>query len=188
MARRGDDDHNNVSKLLGEVDSMRSQRDIPTLREVMRLFPQGVVIVTANGEDGPRGITVSAFTSVSLMPPLVVICILNSCQAYAPIMNGRFVVNILGEDQGAISDHFAKPNLTSEQQCSRYVLEGSGSIPHIDRCLAYIECKLVDHSVQGDHTLFIGGVESTKMGRTGRPLIFWNRNYHGLESVVQPRE
>ena len=84
-----------------------------SLKDVMRTFPQGTTVVTAEGDDGPRGITVSSFTSVSLTPRLVLICILKDSSAHDAIKTGRFVVNVLAEGQGAVSDHVASPKLSN---------------------------------------------------------------------------
>lgn len=154
-----------------------------TLRDVMRTFPQGVVVVTAEGKDGPRGITVSSFTSVSLTPPLVLICIMRESQAHDPIDQGRFVVNVLSEEQGKLSDHFATPNLSSEDQFKNVGHRGL----HLDGCLGALTCRVVERISQGTHTLFIGEVESSELGEEGKPLIFCGRQYWGLGDNVHSR-
>jgi flavin reductase (DIM6/NTAB) family NADH-FMN oxidoreductase RutF len=151
----------------------------------MRTFPQGVVVVTAAGDEGPRGITVSSFTSVSLVPPTVLVCILRESRAHAAIQRGRFVVNLLAETQGGVSEHFARPNLTSEEQ-----FEGLGAVgnpPVLEGCLGYLHCRVVDSWPQGDHTIFVGEVELAKMGIEGRPLVFCSRQYWGLGTTVYQR-
>ena len=101
-----------------------------SLRDVMRTFPQGVVVVTAEGDEGPRGITVSSFTSVSLTPPLVLICVMKEARAHAAIAKGKFTINVLSDTQGALSDHFASPNLSSSEQFE------SHTYPKLADCLA----------------------------------------------------
>ena len=155
-----------------------------TLRDVMRTFPQGVTVVTAEGDDGPRGITVSSFTSVSLTPPLVLICIYKTARAHDAIRKGSFVVNVLAEDQGAVSDHFASPKLSSEEQFADY------AHPRIEGCLGYLHCKVVGESDQGDHTVFFGEVETSVLGdhgEDGKPLVFCGRQYYGLGGTVHER-
>ena len=73
-----------------------------SLKDVMRTFPQGVTVVTAEGDGGPRGVTVSSFTSVSVAPPLVLICILKESRSHDAIKKGKFVVNVLAEGQSAV--------------------------------------------------------------------------------------
>ncbi len=157
-----------------------------TLREVMRMFPQGVVVVTAMGSEGPRGITVSSFISLSLDPPRVLVSIARASKAHEAIDKGRFSVSVLAEDQGALSDHFARPNLTSEEQFRGVAVEGEP--PKLGGCLSHLECRVVDRVAASDHTLFIGEVEGAGLGREGKPLVFFARQYWGLGSTVHKRE
>jgi flavin reductase (DIM6/NTAB) family NADH-FMN oxidoreductase RutF len=151
----------------------------------MRTFPQGVVVVTASGDEGPRGITVSSFTSVSLAPPTVLVCILKDSRAHAAIAEGRFVVNVLSDHQGALSDHFARPHLSSDEQFRG--LESEGNPPVLEGCLGYLHCRVVEAWERGDHTIFVAEVESAAMGIEGRPLVFCARQYWGLGSTVFQR-
>ncbi len=155
-----------------------------SLKDVMRTFPQGVTVVTAEGDDGPRGITVSSFTSVSLTPPLVLICILKDSSAHDAIKKGRFVVNVLAEGQGAVSDHFASPKLSSDEQFDGY------GFPQLEGCLGYLHCKVVDQSSQGTHTVFFGEVDQIELGASSdraKPLVFCSREYWGLGETVHER-
>lgn len=154
-----------------------------SLRDVMRTFPQGVVVVTAEGDEGPRGITVSSFTSVCLTPPTVLICIMKESRAHDPIAKGKFVVNVLADDQGAVSDHFASPKLSSEQQFEAH------TYPKLERCLGYLHCKVVDQTTQGDHTIFFGEVELAEVGERpdDGPLVFCSRSYWRLGETVHER-
>lgn len=156
-----------------------------SLRDVMRTFPQGVVVVTADGGDGARGITVSSFLSVSLTPPLVLVSIMREARAYEAIDAGRFVVNVLGDAQGVVSDRFATPNLTSEQQFDGIARHGTPA--RIDGCLGYLECRVTERIAVADHTLFVGEVEKAELGVEGKPLVFYARQYWGLEAVVHDR-
>lgn len=157
---------------------------VPTLKDVMRTFPQGVTVVTAEGDDGPRGITVSSFTSVSVDPPLVLVCIMKEARAHDAIAKGHFVVNVLAEDQGSVSDHFASPKLSSTEQFDGY------SFPELEGCLGYLHCKVVDQSSQATHTVFFAEVETIKLGpaaQAGKPLVFCGRQYRGLGGTVHER-
>jgi flavin reductase (DIM6/NTAB) family NADH-FMN oxidoreductase RutF len=157
-----------------------------SLRDVMRTFPQGVVVVTAVGEGGARGITVSSFLSLSLSPPLVLISIAKTSQAHDAIARGPFVVNVLSEDQGKLSDHFALPSLTSDDQFGRLLT--TGSPPVLAGCLGYLHCRVVEQVPHADHTLFIGAVEKSSLGKEGRPLVFFSRQYWGLGTNVYQRD
>lgn len=166
--------------------------DGEALRAVMRVFPQGVVVVTAEPPEGEerRGVTVSSFTSISLDPPLVMICIQKQAQAHEVIEKaGAFVVSVLADDQGAVSDHFATPNLSSKEQFAEVALsERSGLAPVIEGSLGHLDCKVVQTLAQADHTLFIGQVESGKVLKEGRPLVFFSRQYWGLGEEVHQRD
>ena len=154
-----------------------------SLRDVMRTFPQGVVVVTAKGQDGPRGITVSSFASVSLNPPLVLVCIMKQARAHQAIDSGHFVVNVLAEDQGAVSEHFASPDLSSEAQFEGY------EKTRLNGCLGYLDCKVVDRIPVADHTIFVGEVQQADVGKEGKkPLLFFSRGYWGLSSNIYERD
>ena len=164
--------------------------DGEALRSVMRVFPQGVVVVTALPKGGePRGITVSSFMSVSLDPPSVVICIMKSASSYETIDSaGSFAVNILAEDQGPVSDHFATPNLSSEEQFRDMEHEErEGQPPLLSGCIGYLDCKVVEKVAHGTHSLFVGQVEGGKVTRDARPLVFYSRRYWGVGEETHQR-
>ncbi len=143
-----------------------------SLKDVMRTFPQGVTVVTAKGDDGPRGIS---FLS----------CIMKDSSAHDAIEKGRFVVNVLAEDQGGVSDHFASSKLSSDEQCNGY------GFPKLDGCLGYPHCKVVDQTSPGTHTVFLGAVDQIELGANTdsalKPLVFCSRQYWGLGETVHER-
>ena len=161
-----------------------------SLREVMRTFPQGVVVVTtpppANG-DGPRGITVSSFTSVSLEPPTILISIMKTSQAHDLIDSGQFLINILSDRQDDVSNRFATPGLSSDEQFAGFRLSdrfGHSASPAIDGCLAYLQCRVVERLTVSDHTLFVGQVEQAQLGTEGDPLVYCARQYRQLGAPI----
>ncbi|MGH9463247.1 MAG: flavin reductase family protein [Vicinamibacteria bacterium] len=165
--------------------------DPEALRAVMRGFPQGVVVVTAAPPDGEsRGITVSSFMSVCLDPPLVVICIMRQALAHGGIESaGSFTINILAEDQGPVSDHFATPNLSSEEQFSTIEHQSrSGKAPLITGSIGFLDCKVVARMAQGTHTLFVGEVQGGKLLSEDRPLVFYSRRYWGVGEETHRRD
>jgi len=160
------------------------------LRQVMRAYPQGVAVVTARPQgEVPRGITVSSLLSVSITPALVLVSIARSAQAHPAIEQARaFAINVLADDQGALSEHFARQGLSSEEQFGSigYRLSPIGS-PLIEGCLAFLDCRVVDVSPRADHTLFIGEVDSGEVLRQTRPLVYYERAYWGLGGEVYQR-
>lgn len=161
------------------------------LRALMRSAPQPVTVVTARGPDGPRGITVSSFISVSLAPPSVLISIMKSSQAHAAIAGGRFRVHLLAADQAPVSGHFARPGLSSEEQfAGRYrqavVAGGEGGPPRLPGCLGAVECESVAAYDGGDHTLFVGGVREVSLERSGEePLLYFSRGYRRIGAPIE---
>ena len=108
-------------------------------------------------------------------------CVWKESRAHEAIAKGRFVVNVLAQDQGAVSDHFASPKLSSEEQFENY------SFPKIEGCLGYLHCKVVDRTEQGTHTVFFGEVDKIELGtgaEAGKPLVFCDRQYWGLGETV----
>lgn len=139
------------------------------LRQAMGRFPTGVTVVTTETKAGPLGCTISAFCSVSLDPPLVLVSVGRERGMHGPLTQGRgFVVNVLGEDQADVAMTFAKPVADRfsrvETTCGRYG-------PRITDAIAVMECELHDALPCGDHTLAIGRVRDLDV-RSGNPLVY----------------
>jgi flavin reductase (DIM6/NTAB) family NADH-FMN oxidoreductase RutF len=150
-------------------------------RQALSRFASGVTVVTTKGEDGrPRGLTVSAFSSLSLDPPLVLICIDKRSSLHPHLKEGRgFAVSILAEDQEAISRRFASKDLQDRFNGIK-IREGVMGLPLIEGAIAHIECLIVGSFPGGDHTIFIGQVEATAV-EEGRPLAYFRGNYARVE-------
>lgn len=160
------------------------------LRALMRAAPQLVTVVTAWGPEGPRGITVSSFIPVSLAPPTVLVSIMKSARAHAAIAAGRFRVHLLAEDQAAVSAHFARPGLGSDEQFGggfRDALEGrrAGEPPRLPDCLGWAECETISAVDSEDHTLFLGRVREASVGREeALPLLYVSRGYRRVGEAL----
>jgi 3-hydroxy-9,10-secoandrosta-1,3,5(10)-triene-9,17-dione monooxygenase reductase component len=145
-------------------------------RRALSQFASGVTVVTTRGEDNElRGLTVSAFSSLSLEPPMVLICIDKRASIHDHLKEGRrFGVNILAEDQEAISRRFAT------KEADRFNgldwTEGVTGVPRIEGVLAFIECRIAHAYPGGDHTIFVGEVEATTVTQ-GNPLAYFRSNY-----------
>ena len=142
-------------------------------------FASGVTVVTSRDASGSRcGITVSAFCSVSLDPPLVLICIETSVVTHRALQESKvFVVNILGQGQDRISQHFALP-APVEFEGLRW-RPGIEDPPVLEDALVSLECRLRDAHDGGDHTIFVGEVEAVTI-RDGSPLVYFHGNYRDL--------
>ncbi|HUR97521.1 MAG TPA: flavin reductase family protein [Pyrinomonadaceae bacterium] len=148
-------------------------------RSALARFPSGITVVTSRGLDADlHGITVSAFCSVSLNPPLVLVCIEKTTGSHRAITeSGFFVVNILAAGQDEISERFAL-QIREKFDGVRY-RPGIGDIPVLDAALVTLECGLANTFDGGDHTIFLGGVEKVSV-RDGEPLVYFHGNYRDL--------
>lgn len=148
-------------------------------RRILGHFATGVTIVTTcDGDARPTGLTASAFASLSLDPPLVLVCVGHKAQSYpALVESGRFAVNILRAAQEELSCRFASTRLDKFDGVG-YRL-GPLRQPLIDGALAQLECKTVGMHVEGDHTIFVGRVESWSAAE-GEPLLYHRGRYARL--------
>jgi flavin reductase (DIM6/NTAB) family NADH-FMN oxidoreductase RutF len=149
-------------------------------RAALSRFPSGVTIVTTLDADGrAHGITVSAFASVSLAPPLILICIDKETGSHHALRESEsFVVNILGEGQEALSNRFASQSADKFESVAYHL--GIGEIPVLEDALVTLECRLAYAHEGGDHTIFVGEVERTRV-RDENPLVYWHGDYRELK-------
>lgn len=153
--------------------------DDEDFRAALGRFASGVTVVTTKDAAGNlHGITVSAFCSVSLDPPLVLICIEKTTAShYAFEESAIFVVNILGESQAAVSQQFAEPYLDKFDGVE-YTIGGLGA-PVLANALVNLECRLRHSLSGGDHSIFVGEVESVTVS-DGLPLVYFRGGYGSL--------
>lgn len=154
--------------------------DQSAFRAVLGRFATGVTVVTAVDKKGRDvGMTVSAFSSVSLDPPLVMICIGHEASAYNALSKVTcFNVNILSSTQEAIARRFADPEAKRFERLA-YERGENGAIVLSD-ALGCIECNVTDRHEAGDHDIIIGSVEIVKW-EDGRPLLYYRGGYAQLE-------
>ncbi|MBV9380641.1 MAG: flavin reductase family protein [Streptosporangiaceae bacterium] len=157
-------------------------------RHAMGHFATGVTVVTSVGAGGePVGTTASAVTSLSLDPPLVIVCFgLSSLTLDAVRSHGAFVVNVLAARQRHLSANFARRGLAAAWDGVRHRRGPTGS-PRLDGVLAVLECT-VEHSLPGgDHEIIVGRVRHVDTGgHAGRPLVFWRGGYTSLSDGEPP--
>lgn len=149
-------------------------------RRVLGHFATGVTIITTcDGDRKPTGLTVSAFCSLSLDPPLVLACVDHKSQSYPALRDSRrFAVNVLTTAQQDVSRRFATTR-TDKFDGVSYRLGPLGS-PLIEGALAHLECVTVVAHVEGDHTIFVGRVEHGAVS-DGEPLLYCRGKYCRLE-------
>lgn len=148
-------------------------------RRALSRFASGVTVVTLKDKDGnPHGITVSAFSSVSLEPPLILVCIDHEAGSHRAFHESkRFVVNILSEEQSDHSNRFA--SRIPDKFINIHHHEGLEGIPVLKDALVNLECRLVQDFVAGDHTIFIGEIEQAHVNE-GNPLVYYQGDYRKL--------
>ena len=149
-------------------------------RAALGSFASGVTVATTKDARGKLlGITVSAFCSVSLSPPMVLICIEKTAGShYAFEESNVFVVNVLREGKADLSELFAsqKDNKFEGVQFA----PGIDGVPVLDNSLATLECRVKFSYHGGDHSIFIGEVEDVKVDN-GQPLIYFRSRYGRFE-------
>ena len=152
-------------------------------RKAMGTFATGVTIITLDLEGEVHGMTANAFASVSLDPPLVLVCVDHSARTHAHLhAKKRFGVNILAEGQRVISEYYARPvhvhGRAEEEAGARFERTAKGT-PILHGALAYLECRLQSAQDAGDHTIFIAAVEDVVV-RQGEPLLFFRGKYRKI--------
>lgn len=156
--------------------------DANTFREVMSRFATGVTIVTTRTEDGIHGLTVNAFCSVSLDPPLVLVCIdrFGTSISFMSRAEG-FAVNLLSSGQQQMATRFADSRLSGAQRFEgvQYSTAATGA-PILDGTLGYLDCRIVQRHEAGDHIIFIGEVVGASVGAEAPPLLFYRSRYREL--------
>jgi flavin reductase (DIM6/NTAB) family NADH-FMN oxidoreductase RutF len=148
-------------------------------RRVLGHFASGVTVVsTCDADSRPTGLTVSAFCSLSLDPPLILVCVDHKSQTYPCLRErGRFAVNMLGAQHQELSRRFASTRLDKFDGVGFHV--SPLGLPLIDDALATLECAVVSTHVEGDHTIFVGRVERARIG-DGEPLLYYRGRYQRL--------
>jgi len=149
-------------------------------RAVLGRFPSGVTVVTTKAADGTdQGMTVSAFSSLSLDPPLVLICIEKSASVHDALTTASgFIVNVLSAKQEQIARRFAIVDIDRFEGVG--FARSAQGYAILDDVLAVIECDRVSLCEGGDHTIIVGEVETTR-AESGTPLLYYRGGYAQLE-------
>jgi len=152
-------------------------------RNTVGSFATGVTVITTRGHDHLYGMTANAFSSVSLDPPLVLVCVIRDTEGSRNITsNGIFAVNVLGEPQEAISRYFAARERPRGLDAFRDVphREAVTGAPVIDGAAAFLDCRLAATHDAGDHLIFVGEVVGLGQDPDVRPLIFHGGRYRSV--------
>jgi flavin reductase (DIM6/NTAB) family NADH-FMN oxidoreductase RutF len=144
-------------------------------------WASGVSVVTSRAGDEIHGMTVSAFSSVSLDPPLVLICANAGSKTHDIIERGGcFAVNILAYEQEALSNHFAIRATEAQRFENVKTHTGATGAPLLDGCVANLDCRVQSAHREGSHTIYIGLVEHVEAAERA-PLLYCRSGYGGFE-------
>jgi flavin reductase (DIM6/NTAB) family NADH-FMN oxidoreductase RutF len=154
--------------------------DSPTFRSVLGRFASGVTVLTTRDPNGrDHGMTASAFCSLSLEPPLVLVCVEKIAVIHDPLAaSGQFAINILSSSQESIARRFAEP--TDDRFDGLGYTRGATGAVLLEGILAHLECALVARHDGGDHSIFVGSVIEAA-AKSGRPLLYYRGGYAQLE-------
>lgn len=159
-------------------------------RNALRHFPSGVTIVTVHDPESetPHGLTVSAFSSVSPKPPLIMIAIDHKATAHTLLQRegATFAVNILAHDQMELSNRFAWVKDEDRFAMGAWETAVTGA-PVLENALAWLDCTIYASYEAGTHTIYIGEVQASDVSRKEEsPLVYWNRGYRSLHLKEKP--
>jgi flavin reductase (DIM6/NTAB) family NADH-FMN oxidoreductase RutF len=149
-------------------------------RDTLGGFATGVNVITTRGEDHAYGMTASAFSSVSLDPPLILVCIgLSAAGSEMIRRNGVFAVNMLGAEQEPVSTFFASKERPRGRDALRGVphREEVTGAPILDGVAGFVDCNVHAVHEAGDHLIFIGEVVALGYNPDIRPLLFHGGSY-----------
>jgi flavin reductase (DIM6/NTAB) family NADH-FMN oxidoreductase RutF len=152
-------------------------------RAALGAFATGVTVITTRGDEHAYGMTANAFSSVSLDPPLVLVCAKSGAEGSEHIArNGCFAVNILAGDQEPLSRYFSSKDRPRGRDAFREVAHRTGATgsPILDGVAAYLDCRLHEIHSSGDHEIFIGEVLSLAVAEGATPLLFHGGGYRFL--------
>lgn len=159
--------------------------DANDFRDVLRHFAAGVTVVTMKSGDDVHGMTVSAFSSVSADPALILVCIDHKGRGHELLErdDAVFAVNILKAGQEDVSNRFAfsKEDRFAE---GNWTTVATGA-PLLEDAVAWLDCTVFARHVAGTHTIYVGQVQACRVNENdAAPLLYWNRGYRNLELVA----
>jgi 3-hydroxy-9,10-secoandrosta-1,3,5(10)-triene-9,17-dione monooxygenase reductase component len=149
------------------------------LREVMRRFPAPVAVVTTEVDAQRFGLTVGSFGSLSLSPPLVGVSIGKESSSHEPLRRaGAWTVSLLSENQIPLAQHFARSGIPPVALWNGVDVRDGKHGPLIEGALGWLECTTEAEHEAGDHTIFMGVVDSIELGQPGRGIVYREGTYH----------
>jgi flavin reductase (DIM6/NTAB) family NADH-FMN oxidoreductase RutF len=147
----------------------------------MRGFPAGVAVLTVDADGERLGLTVGTVVSLSLEPPRVGVSVARQAAMHELLRRaGSFSLSLLAGDQDAVAQHFARGVPPVAHWHGIEWREGTAGAPLLEGALGWVECRLDSELETGDHTFFVGAVESVERGRDGLALVHVGQRYEAL--------
>jgi flavin reductase len=149
------------------------------LREVMRRFPAPVAVVTTQLDGERFGLTVGSLISLSLVPRLVGVSIGKDSSSHEPIRRaGAWAASLLAGTQAQVAQHFARSGIPPVALWAGTDVRDGACGPLIEGALGWLECRTVSEHDAGDHTIFVGAVESIELGAAAEGLVYRGGEFH----------
>ncbi|MGH7071771.1 MAG: flavin reductase family protein [Acetobacteraceae bacterium] len=159
-----------------------------SLRRILGRFATGVTVATTIRDGRPHGLTVNSFTSVSLSPALILICIHHaSTFLNAAIEHGNFAVNIVDDDHLDVVRFFATPERHREETWPSWERSPLG-VPLLEGAVAYLDCSLNAMHPGGDHVICIGEIRNAAAAAVGLPLVFVGGRFRSVGPICDLEE
>ena len=164
--------------------------DPQNMRDTLRFWASGVSVVTTMNNDKPAGMTASAFNSLSLDPPQIVVCLHKSAYTAQMIQqSGTFAISLLSDDQRRVSELFAG-RIAVEDISSRFngldTITAITGPPILSEAIAWLDCEVAKLHDGDTHWIIVGKVLAAGNSDARDPLIYFNRGYHQLGNSIEP--
>ena len=157
--------------------------DPQIFRHVVGHLTSGVCVVTTSEGGVPHGMTASSVTSLSMDPPMMLVCIHTEApMAKSVSRTGRFAINVLSDQGAALAHQFATPS--EDKFRSVRTSEGLAGLPLLDDALAHLECEVVEEVVGGSHKIFLGRVLRARAASAGEPLAYFRGSFGRFQFAV----
>ncbi len=155
---------------------VRSKITESEYRRVLGHLPTGVTVVTAfRGDGAPTGMAANSVTSVSLDPPMILVCPAKSSATWPEIRDARrFCVNFMASHHAELSVRFARKDVDRFEGVDWHARPGG---PALDDAIAWLQCEIYDEHDAGDHTVVIAVVNDIEASAEGAPLVFFKGQY-----------
>lgn len=164
--------------------------DSELFRRTIGHFATGVTVITTRHRGRPHGMTASAVTSLSLSPPMLVVCINNRAPTHDAVSGAdSFAVNVLARDQQDLAHRFARP--AADKFAGVAVEHGELGLPLLAGCLAAFECSVAERMAGGTHTIFSAQVVAARAAAECEPLLYYRGRFGRIalpDDLVTPRE